>query len=272
MPSPHSATEPRKKLYRGRCVAGRSCITGEPARSHLDRGSLKVTVVFASAQIQGVAVVVLRHDVAQGMRGSGHARGEPVQRRLRAEDRNELYRVDRVAISSASSLAPRRCLTSGRALERPLHRHLLVEQHADHEGSLSGSVLLNRCASRSAVIASVPFMRPRRSQCAPSSGVTIGRSSSRSQLVASSTTGRGVIDSLRRRARRELEAGDGPRKPLALFREALSALRPVRNGPAHSCRPACATSGRRSVRCGRLRRTRSRRYLEAAAIARSSGR
>ena len=38
------------------------------------------------------------------------------------------------AIAVASSVPPRRSLRRGRPAERPLHRHLLVEQHADHEG------------------------------------------------------------------------------------------------------------------------------------------
>ena len=77
-----------------------------------------------------------------------------MERRLLHEHRDELLGVHRRDLVRVE-LAAEPLLQQGRALERPLHRHLLVEQHPDEECERIGVEQPIRVASP--VIASVPL-------------------------------------------------------------------------------------------------------------------
>ena len=97
----------------------------EPVEEHLG-------VVNPVPDLAGVAVVGVDDHLAQRLRPLGHRTGVPVQRRLLAERIDELVRGHR---RDACGVEPTESFGEGRGpTKRPLHRYLLIEEHADQEG------------------------------------------------------------------------------------------------------------------------------------------
>lgn len=79
----------------------------------------------------GVSVVVLDEVLAQLMDALAHGTGIAVHGRLGREQRGELLRVVRGDLVRVEIVRPHALSDRVRPREGPLHRHLLVQQHAD---------------------------------------------------------------------------------------------------------------------------------------------